>query len=127
MSNEKKTILVVEDEMAMLKAISKKLENDDFNVLRASDGEEGFNVAMANKPDMVMLDIIMPKFDGLTVMKRIREDCGDWGLNVPIVMLTNLSDPESVAEAAKYKVFDFLVKTDWRLEDISELVKKKTL
>lgn len=125
MSDDKKTILVVEDEVAMLKAISKKLEKEEFNVLSAGDGEAGLNIALDKKPDLVMLDIIMPKLDGLTVMKKIREEGGDWGARVPIIMLTNLSDPESVAEAAKYKVFDFLVKTDWRLDDISDLVKKK--
>lgn len=125
MGNETKTILVVEDEVAMLKAISAKLEKENFKVIQAADGEEGFTAAVENKPDLVMLDIIMPKFDGLTVMKKIRTEGGSWGEQVPIIMLTNLSDPDSVSDAAKYKVFDFLVKTDWRLEDISELVKKK--
>jgi DNA-binding response OmpR family regulator len=125
MSENKKTILVVEDEVAMLKAIVAKLEKEDFTVLQATDGESGFSVAKDKKPDLVILDIIMPKIDGLTVMKKIRDEGGDWGKQVPMIMLTNLSDPESVADAAKYKVFDFLVKTDWRLDDIADLVKKK--
>lgn len=127
MTDDKKTILVVEDEVAMLKAISVKLEKENFNVLQAEDGEAGFSIAIDKKPDLVMLDIIMPKLDGLTVMKKIRKEGGIWGEQVPIIMLTNLSDPESVSEAARYKVYDFLVKTDWRLEDICNLVKDKTL
>lgn len=125
MSEDKKSILAVEDELAMLSAISDKLEKAGFNVFRAGDGEEGFKIASKEKPDLLILDIIMPKMDGLSVMKKVREECGEWGARVPIIMLTNLSDPESVSEAANYKVFDFLVKTDWKLEDIADLVKKK--
>lgn len=125
MSEDKKNILAVEDELAMLNAISDKLEKAGFNVFRAGDGEEGFDIALKKKPDLLLLDIIMPKLDGLSVMKKVRKECGEWGEKVPIIMLTNLSDPESVSEAANYKVYDFLVKTDWKLEDIADLVKKK--
>ena len=59
------------------------------------------------------------------LLKKIRED-ERWGKSVPIIMLTNLSDADNVSEAAKHGVYDFLVKTDWRLEDVVDLVKKKT-
>ena len=121
--SDKKTILVVEDEQAMLQALSEKLTKSGFHVLGASDGEEGFKKAKEH-PDLVMLDIIMPKVDGITLLKKIRDE-DKWGENVPIIMLTNLSDPDSVSEAAKYKVYDFLVKTDWRLDDVVKLVKDK--
>ena len=127
MSEDKKNVLVVEDEKAMLKAISDKLEKEGFNALKAADGEEGINSALGKKPDLIILDIIMPKFDGLNVMKKIRKEGGEWGEKVPMIMLTNLSDPGSVAEAAKYKVYDFLVKTDWRLDDIIDIVRNKLL
>jgi PleD family two-component response regulator len=67
---------------------------------------------------------MMPKMDGLTVMKKIRE-ANEWGADVPIIMLTNISDPVHVAEAAKVGVFDFLVKTDWKLDDVVRIVKEK--
>ena len=124
MANKEKTILIVEDEAPMLEALSNKFKSEGFKVIEAADGEEGLAAALKDHPDLVLLDIIMPKIDGMTVMKKIRED-KRWGQDVPIIMLTNLSDPESVSEAANYKVFDFLVKTDWRLDDIAKLVKDK--
>lgn len=123
MENKKK-ILIVEDEVAMLKALAGKFKNENFDVVEAQDGAEGLEMALKEKPDLVMLDIIMPKMDGITLMKEIRSD-RPWGDQVPIIMLTNLSDPESVSEAAKYKVYDFLVKTDWRLDDVVTLVREK--
>ena len=120
---DKKTILICEDEIPMLETLSNKFRNEGFAIVEAQNGEEGLNQAFANKPDLILLDIIMPKMDGLELMKKIRDD--KWGADVPIVMLTNLSDAEKVSEAAKYGVYDFLVKTDWRLDDIVSLVKEK--
>jgi len=123
MENNKK-ILIVEDELAMLNALEKKFLSEGFTVFIAHDGEAGVKIALNEKPDILMLDIIMPKLNGLQVVKKIREDT-KWGKDVHIIMLTNLSDPEHVSEAAKYSVFDFLVKTDWRLEEIVSMVKEK--
>jgi DNA-binding response OmpR family regulator len=119
-----KTILIIEDEEPMLKALVDKFTSEGFKVIEAKDGEEGYNTATGKHPDLILLDIIMPKMDGMTLMKKIRED-KKWGKGVPIIMLTNLSDSDSVSEAAKYNVYDFLVKTDWRLDDIVKLVKDK--
>lgn len=108
----------------MLDALESKFKKGGFTVITGHDGEEAVALAKAEKPDAVMLDIIMPKLDGLGAMKAIR-GMDKWGREVPIILLTNLSDPDNVSEAAKYKVFDFLVKTDWRLDDVMQLVKDK--
>ncbi len=121
---EIKKILFVEDEIAMLNALESKFKQEGFEVFTASDGEEGVKLALKEKPDLLMLDIIMPKLDGLGVIKKIRENA-KWGKDVPIIMLTNLSDPEHVSEAAKYGVYDFLVKTDWRLDEVVQMVRTK--
>lgn len=119
-----KKILIIEDETAMLNALKSKFKNAGFNVVGAQDGEEGLEKAKQETPDVVILDIVMPKLNGIEVVKEIRSDI-NWGADVPIIMLTNLSDPENVSEVAKYNVYDFLVKTDWRLDDIVSLVKEK--
>ncbi len=124
MNKAVKTILIAEDEEAMLDALSSKLEKRGFNVIKAHDGEEGYKLAMKEKPDLMILDIIMPKMNGMDMMEKIREDSG-WGGDVPIVMLTNVSDPENVSRAAILRVYDFLVKTDWRLDDVVKLVEDK--
>ncbi len=120
-----KTILLIEDEEPMLNALATKFDKEGFSVLRAQDGEEGLNEGLKKRPDIMMIDIIMPKMDGITLLKKIRVEGGQWGKDVPIIMLTNLSDSESVSEAANYSVYDFLVKTDWRLDDVVRLVKQK--
>jgi DNA-binding response OmpR family regulator len=124
MNKAVKKILVVEDEPAMLEALATKLEKNGYAVLRARDGEEGYNMAMAERPDLLILDIIMPKINGMDLMAKIRGEVG-WGEIVPIIMLTNISDPESVSRAAALKVYDFLVKTDWRLDEVVKLVSEK--
>lgn len=118
-----KKILVAEDEQAMLKALTKKIEIAGYDVLSAQDGEEALDLAMSNQPDLIILDILMPKIDGLSVMKKIRDD-EKWGRYVPIIMLTNLSDSASMEEANQLNV-DFLVKTDWRLDDIVAMIGNK--
>jgi len=123
MSN-KKTILLVEDEELMLIPLTEKLVKQGFNVVMAHDGEEGVALALEKHPDLVVLDIIMPKMDGMAAMKKIRED-EDWGKDVPIIMLSNLSDPDKISDAANYNVFDFLVKTDWKLDDVVDFIKQK--
>ena len=125
MPNLDKTILVIEDEEPMLNALVKKFKNEGFNVLKAQDGIEGLESAFKNKPDIMIVDIIMPKLDGISLIKRARMEGNEWGKDVPIIMLTNLSDTESVSEAANFGVYDFLVKTDWRLDDVVRLVKQK--
>jgi DNA-binding response OmpR family regulator len=122
--SEKKTILIVEDEELMLTPLAEKLSNQGFEVVKAHDGVEGLEKALKLHPDMVILDIVMPKMDGMTVMKKIRED-QKWGKDAPIVMLTNLNDPDKVSEAANYNVFDFLVKTDWKLDEVVDFIKQK--
>lgn len=124
MPKKDKKILIAEDEMPMLQALANKFKKEGFTVLTAADGEAAFNLAVKEHPDILLLDIIMPRIDGIGLVKKIRQE-SRWGEGVPIIMLTNLSDPQSVSEAANYGVFDFLVKTDWRLDDVAELVEKK--
>jgi len=121
--NTKKTVLIAEDEIDMLEALALKFSSSGYEVYRANDGEEALDCALRKKPDLLMLDILMPKIDGITVMKQIRNE-KSWGSKVPIIILTNLNDHESMMEAAENKVF-FLVKTDWKLEDVVELADKK--
>jgi len=124
MGEENKTILVVDDEALILRSLSDKFKQEGFSVLEANNGEAGLEIALENKPDLILLDIIMPKMDGLIMLKNIRED-KEWGKKVPVIILSNLSDSDKVAEAMKNQVFDFLVKSDWALEDVVKKVREK--
>ncbi|MBT4120951.1 MAG: response regulator [Candidatus Magasanikbacteria bacterium] len=119
----KKKILIVEDEVSLLNALALKFSQEDMTVLEAFDGEEGLSLAEKEKPDMILLDIVMPKMDGMTMLKKLREE--DWGKKIPVIILTNLSESEKVGEASKEGVYDFLVKTNWHINDVVKKVKEK--
>ena len=91
--DKKQTILVVEDEPALLKIYANQMSEEGFLVLRANNGQEGFDIAIKEKPDLILTDILMPVMDGLTMMQNLRENKA-WDKTVPIVFLTNLSANE---------------------------------
>ncbi len=80
---DKKTILIVDDEKPIVDILVYNLEKEGYNTLEANDGVTAVEIALSKKPDLILLDIMLPKMDGLTVCKKIRSS-----LNVPILMLT---------------------------------------
>lgn len=121
-----KKILIVEDEEIMLKALVEKFTNEGFEVIKAVDGEDGLGVALQEKPDLILLDILLPKMDGIEVLKKLRED--DWGKSAKIILLTNVADTARVAEGAQYntsEVYEYLIKTDWTLDEVVQKVKNR--
>lgn len=116
-------ILIVEDETSLRGALRDKLCLEGFTVLEAKNGQEGLAVALREHPDLILLDIIMPVMDGMTMLYELRKD--PWGKDVKIILLTNLSEAERVAESLRQGVYDYLVKSDWKLEDIVKKVKVK--
>ena len=116
-------ILVVEDDNALRHALAVKLEKRGYSVSQAEDGEAGVTLATANHPDLVLLDLIMPKLDGFGFLERLRHE--PWGKTLPVIILTNSNDVSKVQEAVMHKAFDFLVKADWTLEQIVEKVREK--
>ncbi len=123
MPNTQPTILIVEDEVSMLTALRDKFSREGFVVLQAKDGQEGLDSALTNHPDLILLDIIMPIMDGMTMLDKLRQD--PWGKSVPVILLTNLSEVDEVAASLRQGVYDYLVKSDWKLADIVNKVKHK--
>jgi len=120
---ESKTILIVEDETSLRHALRDKLTRENFAVLEAKNGEEGLEVALREHPDLILLDIVMPKMDGITMLKKLREYL--WGKSAKVIILTNLSDNEKVAEAMRQETFEYLVKSDWKIEDVVAKVRER--
>jgi len=118
-----KKILVVEDDANLLRLLVDALRKEGFQVLEAHDGEEALRIAFEEHPDLMLLDIVMPKLDGLTALKRLRED--EWGKGAAVIILTNLSDAEKVSSAMGSNVFDFLVKESWKLQDVVAKAKER--
>ena len=123
MPEKKAKILIVEDDIDLLEVLIKKFELEKFLVLEAPEGKIGLEEALRNHPDLILLDIVMPVMDGMTMLMKLRED--SWGKNVSVVLLTNLSDESNVAEAMKHGVYDYLVKVDWNIEDVVKKVRAK--
>ena len=81
--NDKKTVLIVDDEKMILNLLSHNLSREGYNIIEAIDGIEAIKIAQEKKPDIILLDVMLPKMDGLTVCKRIKNL-----MNVPILMVT---------------------------------------
>jgi len=122
-SNGKK-ILIIEDELPMLKALSDKFGLEGFSVLEARNGEEGLDVALKTKPDLILLDLFMPVMDGKAMMEKLRQD--EWGKKVPIIILTNLNpDDKTLNEILASGPAYYFIKSKWRLEDLVARAKKE--
>ncbi len=123
MTDQKKIILVVEDEEPLQLVLKDVLAVEGYLVLAAKNGIEGLEVALREHPDLILLDILMPKMDGLEMLKKLRED--EWGHKVPVIVLTNLSDNEDIAKAVEEDVFEYLVKTDIKINEVITRIREK--
>lgn len=90
----KKKILLVEDDPTLSEMYQQKFQLEGFSIVSAHTGGEGLLVALQNKPDLILLDILLPGMDGMTVMQKLRDD--PWGKNVPIIILTNLNADDNI-------------------------------
>jgi DNA-binding response OmpR family regulator len=123
---KKNTILIIEDEISLRNALRDKFTRKGFYVFEAKDGELGLTVALREHPSLILLDIIMPKMDGMTMFKKLRQE-KEWGKNVPIILLSNLGadDENMMKEIIEDKLTCYLVKSDWSLDNIVTKVKEK--
>lgn len=117
-----KKILIIEDETPLRNAISDILTFEGFTVFQGKNGQEGLEVALREHPDLILLDLMMPVMDGLTMLEKLREDA-EYGKHAPVILLTNINDPEKVAQATEAGSYDFLVKSDWNIEDVVKKIK----
>lgn len=111
-----KKILVVEDDKSLRKAIVEKLTLNGFNAVEAEDGEKGLKLSLSWKPDLVLLDLLMPKMDGMTVLKGIRANLGK---ELPVIILTNVDpDDKMISDVVEYQPSYYFVKSDMELDDL---------
>lgn len=117
MENVPKKILIIDDEQDLREAIATTLSYEGFEIISAGDGEEGLKLALSEKPDLIFLDIIMPKLDGLSMLKKLRED--EWGKDVKVVVMTVLDDMGKMAEAVQEGATEYIVKTTITLSSLA--------
>lgn len=122
MTNKSTRILVVEDEVQLLQSLMDKIKREGFTPLSAKNGIDGLKVALKEKPDLILLDIIMPKMDGLEMLRKLRED--KWGQTVYVIVLSNDDDPIHIGQTLKVNATDYLIKSDWSLGEIILKIKE---
>lgn len=123
MSESPKIILIVEDESSLLLVLHDRLQDDGFKILKAKNGAEALVLALAEHPDLILLDLLMPVMDGISMLKVLREDA--WGKKANVMVLTNLGGEEKLEEAKVLGVTDYLIKSDWKIEEVVQKIKNK--
>ncbi|PIP28775.1 response regulator, partial [Candidatus Kuenenbacteria bacterium CG23_combo_of_CG06-09_8_20_14_all_39_39] len=116
-----KKILIIEDEQVIADALKMGLVESNYKAVVAYDGEDGLEQAKKNKPDLILLDLLLPKKDGMTVLRELRED--KITKNVPVMILSQLSDTNKISEGVSLGVVGYLVKVDFSLAEVVEKVK----
>ncbi len=119
-----KTVLIVEDDIALRKVLVDKLTDESFSVLEAADGEQGLAVIHEQHPDLILLDIFMPRMDGITMLSKLRSQDA-WGRHVPVLVLTNSTDAQTIAKISSFEGTDFLIKSEWSLEALVARIREK--
>ena len=117
----KKILLIVDDEEIVFKALSVQFNKDEVEIITVQNGEDGLKEAFEHHPDLILLDILMPKMDGITLLNKLREDA--WGKNAKVIVLSNVSDTDKVKEVQERGGDEYLIKADWSVIDVAKKIK----
>lgn len=118
-----KKMLVVEDNESLCDVMVDTFTDEGFDVKKARDGEAGLETAKEWKPDIILLDLLMPKKDGIQFLQELREE--PEGDKVLVIALTNSDSSEHVFNLMNLGVTDYLIKSDWELSDLVKKVKER--
>ena len=122
--DKKNIILIAEDETPIRMAMVSKFNNEGFNVIEAKNGQEALDLSLEKHPDLIIMDVIMPKMHGIEAVEGIRRDA--WGKDVPVLFVTNLSnDPKVEQITNEDKNCYYVVKSNIKLDELVEEVKSK--
>ena len=113
-------ILIIEDDKFLRELITRKLVNEGYQTIEAVDGEEGVRTAKAEKPDLILLDLILPGIDGFEALARIRKD--QETTNLPVIILSNLGQKEDIERGLRLGATDYLIKAHFSPGEIIEKV-----
>ena len=118
-----KKVLIIEDEKILSGLLDKKLKEVGYETSLAYDGEEGLEKMRGEKPDLVLLDIIMPKKGGFEVLEEIQKD--ESIKDVPVVIISNSGQPVEISKALDLGVKDYLIKTQFDPKEVIDKVNKQ--
>lgn len=116
-----KKVLIVEDDKFLIRAYSVKLKKEGFITILATNGEDALRIAAAEKPDVILLDLIIPKKDGFDVLFDLKQDKK---LNaIPVIVLSNLGQAEDIERAKKLGSADYLIKANTSIKEVVDKIK----
>lgn len=119
---KKVKILLVEDDSFLLGMYATKFELDGFKVIMAEDGEKAVRVALKELPDIILLDIVLPKLSGFEVLKQLKQESAT--AKIPVILLTNLSQRDEIEQGLKMGAEDYLIKAHFMPSEVVEKIKK---
>lgn len=116
-----KKILFIEDESALQKTLGESLRQEGFEIISALDGELGLNLAKTKNPDLILLDLILPKINGFEVLKQLKslQETKD----IPVIVLTNLEGVGEIDKVLELGATTYLVKAQYSLDEMIEKIK----
>lgn len=118
-------VVIVEDEEILAKVLKEKLEKEKFNVSLAGDGDAAISLVNKVNPDIVILDLILPKKDGFEVLKELKSNARL--KQIPVVVLSNLGQDQEIKRALSLGAADYLVKTQHPIKEVMEKVKEQLM
>jgi len=118
-----KKILLIEDEEILINILEKKLIQEGYKVVVARNGVSGLEEMRKNKPDLILLDIIMPIMGGIEVMEEMQKD--EELKNIPILVISNSGQPIEIDRIQKLGAKDWLIKTEFNPQEVVEKIKKQ--
>lgn len=121
MAKEGKRILIIEDNNILSNSLREALNDEGIEVVQAFDGETGLKTAKDIKPDLILLDLLLPKLHGLDLLKDLRKD--EWGKEAPVIILSVLNESETIGAALEGNVFTYMAKDQYTLDDIVKVAK----
>ena len=122
MPQDKIKILLVEDDSFLLGMYATKFEMENFKVIMAEDGEKAVRLALKESPDIILLDIILPKINGFEVLRRLKANSAI--AHIPVVLLTNLSQQDEIEQGLRMGAEDYLIKAHFMPSEVVDKIKK---
>lgn len=118
MVNSAKKILIIEDDVFLNELMAKKLIEEGFDVIKAVNGEEGLVMTQREKPDLILLDLILPGMDGFEILEKIKEEPET--STIPVIILSNLGQREDIEKGFDLGADDYLIKAHFTPDEIVE-------
>lgn len=116
-------ILIVEDEKIILDLLKKKLSQEGYEVSTAENGKDGLEMMRKSKPDLILLDIVMPKMSGFEVMEEMQKD--NWLKGIPVIIISNSGQPVEIDKAQALGAKDWLIKAEFDPQEVIEKIEKQ--